>query len=1720
MDITSDKMLSVRTKLLLSVILLWVIPIISLGQTVGRATGGDPISADSATTSNTAGDGFVLLDGPNIRETSAGDLTSGNTIALQVPNGYEWNTNFTIGDITVTPVGANDTDLTIGNISVSSSVISIEITGESKSAGKGKGPGNIQFNGLEVRPTTGQLPNSGTITHTGTADLGTNDFGKLVMIAGAKTSITIETQPNGSGEEIEAQNITAGNSITVYSIARDQFDNYISNINVGENGWQLVNISGGVKQTDLVTSSNARNATFNPKFIGSAQVEASDGSGTAIPSNVITVEPAATDKMVITQQPQDSVIAGATINPYPALELRDRFGNTVTDDDSRTIDAATVEEKGLLNGITSVNPTNGIIEFSDLNIQQTDTTTLNFQSTGLSDVTSDEIEIYPASPSELSYLVQPSNTTDGGTISPAVKLQLQDEYGNIVEDENESITISQANSSGNISGTLTATTNPNGIATFSNITVSENSNTDPLQIQASIDNVNMVNGPVLSDEFLILAEGELAGFNITALDGSAIPNQTAGQSFQIKITAVDGNDNPVTDYSDDVELSSSGNLTQGGGIISGSGFSNGENIVDITDTKAGTNTLTVLKANNSNIKGTGDVTITPAGVDESNTEVTADPNSIVANGVSTSKITVQLRDEYGNDLISGGESITIETDAGTLIAPNNEGSSVAAIDNNDGTYTADLESSSTVETASLEVFRDNNLIDGSLTVEFTAGELDSFSIKNTNENNIGQQVAGQSFNISVRALDQFGNTIEYSGDLNFNSTVGIDGGQSASISDGFLSSHSIRINEAGDNITLSVSTPGNDVSGTSNSFGIIAGTPDPTTSTISVSPNIIQVNEGNDPTSEINIVIKDSFNNRNYQQQTVNVSLQDPEGLSVNSSLSSVSFNSQDGTYRADITSNDNQEIVVVTASVNSNDIEDSDTLEVVVPNTWDGSPDQGFQEPTDWSVPSNWSLDRVPTINDFVTIPNNPEGNVYPSIDEDINVGTLRIESQANLEIQSSQIFTVASDAIINGSWDFIENSNSEVNIDGNLSGSGAYTADGAQVTNIGGNIGINSYQAAASGSILRLNGSDLQLVNGNALNVNQLNVRSDIELRTNASMFNLDIADGTSMILTQDAGINLILNNITGTGSLDLNNNTLEVFEKINLANILTENAHVKFTGPEKQAIENFQEVSTLTIDNSAGVRIFATNNLEVTNQLNLQNGSLIIPSGVNLIANTKNITNGSLIARRIIDGNQGWRMITPPLATTYQDFLDSTITQGYENSQLGITDSNGDSLQPNVLYYDETFPGTDNQRWRAPDNATNSLTPGRGLFVYFFGDISADDRYNESLPDTLSIQGTENDGNGTSFTFPVTYTADADTGFNIVGNPFAATIDWDDGNWTKENMDNVIYVWNPSTNDYLTWNGIDGSLGDGLIKPFQAFWVKANGDGSPTLSVNKSSKTTGGQFYGKSDKKPASIEFLLESDTLSKETHLTLTPDGSNSKDRRDAFRLLPFETDTYLELYTSLNDGTQLAINNLARSFGKEISIPLHAGGFKDGQPLQGEYTLSWPEFGDVPDSWTLILEDKKNGEKIDLRKNTFYSFDLSRSKEMATVNTMQNFQLTQNMPPQAKANGKSDSDHRFVLRIQPGADGSDIPQEYSLDTIYPNPFRDQATIEFATPVEGEVEILIYDILGRKITTLVDERRQAAFHKDLTWSPSRIASGVYICVMRAGGKQFTKKLTFIK
>jgi hypothetical protein len=89
----------------------------------------------------------------------------------------------------------------------------------------------------------------------------------------------------------------------------------------------------------------------------------------------------------------------------------------------------------------------------------------------------------------------------------------------------------------------------------------------------------------------------------------------------------------------------------------------------------------------------------------------------------------------------------------------------------------------------------------------------------------------------------------------------------------------------------------------------------------------------------------------------------------------------------------------------------------------------------------------------------------------------------------------------------------------------------------------------------------------------------------------------------------------------------------------------------------------------------------------------------------------------------------------------------------------------------------------------------------------------------------------------------------------------------------------------------------------------------------------------------------------------------------------------------------------------------------------------------------------------------------------------------------------------------------------LPKSYSLSQNYPNPFNPSTTIEFALPKSGDVSLVVYDILGRIVTTLANGNMNAGYHK-FNFNASKLASGVYFYKLKAGDFVSVKKLMLLK
>lgn len=92
-------------------------------------------------------------------------------------------------------------------------------------------------------------------------------------------------------------------------------------------------------------------------------------------------------------------------------------------------------------------------------------------------------------------------------------------------------------------------------------------------------------------------------------------------------------------------------------------------------------------------------------------------------------------------------------------------------------------------------------------------------------------------------------------------------------------------------------------------------------------------------------------------------------------------------------------------------------------------------------------------------------------------------------------------------------------------------------------------------------------------------------------------------------------------------------------------------------------------------------------------------------------------------------------------------------------------------------------------------------------------------------------------------------------------------------------------------------------------------------------------------------------------------------------------------------------------------------------------------------------------------------------------------------------------------------------GNSIPAEFKLSQNYPNPFNPVTNIEFKIKETGNVKLVIYDINGKVIETLADQKLSSGTYK-ATWNAVNFSSGIYFYNITAGNISQTKKMVLIK
>jgi len=100
-----------------------------------------------------------------------------------------------------------------------------------------------------------------------------------------------------------------------------------------------------------------------------------------------------------------------------------------------------------------------------------------------------------------------------------------------------------------------------------------------------------------------------------------------------------------------------------------------------------------------------------------------------------------------------------------------------------------------------------------------------------------------------------------------------------------------------------------------------------------------------------------------------------------------------------------------------------------------------------------------------------------------------------------------------------------------------------------------------------------------------------------------------------------------------------------------------------------------------------------------------------------------------------------------------------------------------------------------------------------------------------------------------------------------------------------------------------------------------------------------------------------------------------------------------------------------------------------------------------------------------------------------------------------------------------IEITIEAEDLEVPSTFGLENIYPNPFNPSVNISYSLENEAQTELSVYDINGKKVTTLINDMISAGTH-NLLWQPMNISTGIYIVRLNADNINSMQKIIYVK
>src|SRR5881409_3171768 len=485
-----------------------------------------------------------------------------------------------------------------------------------------------------------------TATATGLTGATSTPFG---ITPGAATHLVFTVQP---------ANATAGTTLTpaVQVAAQDAAGNTVpsfsGSVTVALGG---TNPAGGtLAGTTTVAAVNgvASFATLSIDKSGSYWLTATGLSGGT--SNDFSIAAGAATQLAFTVQPSNAV-AGRTISPAVQVSARDAQGNLVTGFvGSVTMALGTNPGGSTLGGTTTVPAVSGVASFGNLSLDKVGTGyTLTAAAAGLTGATSNSFNVTVGAASQLVFTVQPTNTTAGATITPALQVTVLDGQGNTATGFAGNVTVALGSnpSGGTLAGTTTVAA-VSGVASFASLSIAK-----------------VGTGYTLTAAAAGLPAGTSATFNVTPGTAAKLvftvqpSNTAAGAAITpaVQVTAQDALGNTASGFTGTVTVALGANPV--GGTLSGhttvAASAGVATLADLSLDRAGTGYTLTATAAGGGLSGATSAAFNITVGAATQLVFTVQPSTAVAARTISPAVQVAARDALGNLVSAFAGSVTV-----------------------------------------------------------------------------------------------------------------------------------------------------------------------------------------------------------------------------------------------------------------------------------------------------------------------------------------------------------------------------------------------------------------------------------------------------------------------------------------------------------------------------------------------------------------------------------------------------------------------------------------------------------------------------------------------------------------------------------------------------------------------------------------------------------------------------------------------------------------------------------------------------------------------------------------------------------------------------------------------------------------------------------------------------------------------------------------------------